>query len=98
MDRGLAEILEDLLRLVEAHDQNLDWAATWDTTEEMIAELRDHLSRVRLGDFSQLGRLTYLFLPTGALQEVSISSGWAEEYLALAARFDRVSGRGPDSG
>jgi hypothetical protein len=98
MDSALADVLEDLLRIIEAHDQNLDWTATWNTTEEMIAELRDHLSRLRLGDLSRLDRLRLLFLPTGALQEVSLSSGWAGAYLKLAARFDQGYGRGPDHG
>ena len=38
-----------------------------------------------------------LFAPTGPVQEVSISSGWGEEFLTLASRFDtelsRISAR-----
>ena len=33
-------------------------------------------------------RLQLLFAPTGALQETSLSSGWGEEFVALATRFD----------
>ena len=29
-----------------------------------------------------------LFLPTGPIQEVSLSSGWGDEFVALADRFD----------
>jgi hypothetical protein len=32
-----------------------------------------------------------LFTPTGDLQEVSISNGWAEEYLSLAEVIDRAT-------
>ena len=30
-----------------------------------------------------------LFLPTGPIQEVSLSSGWGDAFVALADRFDR---------
>lgn len=90
MGSALADVIEDVLWLLEAHDQDVTWTATWDTAEEMIADLRDHLSKVRLGDFSRLDQLKFLFLPTGPLQEVSVSSGWAEEYLTLAARCGRA--------
>jgi hypothetical protein len=32
--------------------------------------------------------LEILFAPTGPIREVSVRSGWSEEFLALAARFD----------
>jgi hypothetical protein len=28
------------------------------------------------------------FIPTGPIQEVSVSSGWGKEFLALATEFD----------
>jgi len=30
-----------------------------------------------------------LFAPTGPIQEVSLSSGWGQEFLELAERFDK---------
>jgi len=30
-----------------------------------------------------------LFAPTGPIQEVSLSSGWAQEFLDLAEQFDK---------
>jgi hypothetical protein len=32
--------------------------------------------------------LSWVFAPTGPLQEVSLRSGWGAEFLAFAARFD----------
>lgn len=32
--------------------------------------------------------MSFFFIPTGPLQEVSISSGWGDEFCALADRFD----------
>lgn len=31
-----------------------------------------------------------LFAPTGPLQEVSLSSGWAELFLKVSEKYDRV--------
>lgn len=31
-----------------------------------------------------------LFAPTGSLQEVSLSSGWAETFLKVAERYEEV--------
>ena len=37
-----------------------------------------------------------LFLPTGPLQELSLDSGWGEEFVALVDRFDAaVAGERP---
>ena len=34
--------------------------------------------------------LKTLFAPTGALQETSMSNGWSNEYITLAAEFDEL--------
>jgi hypothetical protein len=34
-----------------------------------------------------------LFAPTGPIQEVSLSSGWAWVFLALSQRFDTIEQR-----
>ena len=41
------------------------------------------------------GWMAVLFLPTGPIQEVSLSSGWGDEFVALADRFDRAVLRAP---
>ena len=35
-------------------------------------------------------RLSTLFAPTGPLQEVSLSSGWSQQFLAVSNRFDQA--------
>ncbi|MFD1930029.1 MULTISPECIES: hypothetical protein [Nonomuraea] len=89
----LAQVLDDVLGIVTASEQDTIWAGKWDTGDEMIRELRDHAARLRRGDGSTLGGLEFLFLPTGPLQEVSISSGWGDQFLDLAERFDRARAR-----
>jgi hypothetical protein len=35
--------------------------------------------------------MSMLFAPTGPIQEVSLSSGWGDKFIAVADRFDRAS-------
>ncbi|GGS25872.1 hypothetical protein [Actinokineospora fastidiosa] len=84
---GVAGVLEDLLAVVSGSEQDTGWSG-WGGGDEMVAELRGHLARLRVGDASGLPALRRLFAPTGALQEVALSSGWGGRYLELARRFD----------
>ncbi|MFH8370655.1 hypothetical protein [Streptomyces sp. NPDC018031] len=88
--KALAQVLDDLVGIVTASEQDTTWTGRWDTGDEMVGELRDHAERLRRGDTSGLGELEFLFLPTGPLQEVSVSSGWGDRFLVLAGRFDRA--------
>lgn len=45
------------------------------------------------GDYNRLNSLRNIFAPTGPLQELSLSSGWGEEYLRLAAQLDALDWR-----
>jgi hypothetical protein len=36
--------------------------------------------------------LSILFAPTGSIQEVSLSSGWGDEFIYLSMDFDRAEG------
>jgi hypothetical protein len=93
---ALARVLDDVLDIVTASEQDTSWVGRWTTADEMIRELRGHADRIRRGDRSALGELEFLFLPTGPLQEVSLSSGWGDLFLDVAERFDRARRDGVD--
>ena len=63
-----------------------------ESLEALLAELDQHAARLAVGDLSAKGALQRLFAPTGPLQEISISSGWGEEFLELARALDRAMG------
>ena len=46
------------------------------------------MAQINTGSLSDRADLTVLFAPTGPIQEVSLRSGWAEEFLMLAEEFD----------
>jgi hypothetical protein len=82
-------VLREVLAISTGGDQDVDWSS-WSSTEQMNAELTAHMALLEHGDRSGLADLYVLFLPTGALGEVAISSGWVEQYVRLAERFDRA--------
>lgn len=90
---AISEVVAEVVALVETRPQDLGWTQ-WDDQPTMVADLHDHIRRLRTDDASRVDELRVVFAPTGSLQEASISSGWAETYLVLAARFDAAVDRG----
>ena len=37
-----------------------------------------------------LKRIDFLLLPTGSLQEISLSNPWSDEFLVIADKFDKI--------
>jgi hypothetical protein len=85
MNPRLAEIIDELLEIVRAHPQDLNWQSSYDDQQEL---LRDHAVRARGGDGSRLPELKFSLLPTGPLNEIAFSSGWGDSYVRLAGEFD----------
>lgn len=59
-----------------------------DSAQDLLIEVRGHVAWLREGVYEWLADLNVLFLPTGDLGEVAFSSGWSQQYLELAARFE----------
>ena len=81
----------NVLRKTKVIIKNTATDVVWsrfENEEEVIAALDDHLEKLLSHDFDEIMDLIMLFAPTGSLQEISISSGWGTEYLALASEFD----------
>lgn len=77
----LLAVLRETRRLLSRPDNRMGWS-WWSDVGEALREFDD---AVRAGAW---GRLRGLYAPAGPLQDVSISSGWAEEFLDVSARFD----------
>jgi hypothetical protein len=60
----------------------------FDTKEDLINELDDHILKFIKEDFSKVEDLIVLFAPTSDLQEISLDSGWGKQYLIISERFD----------
>ena len=64
---------------------NVDVAwSRYDCADEVIKDLELLEKGVLNRDEDAISQLLYLLAPTGALQEISIGSGWGEEFLIIA--------------
>ena len=60
----------------------------FNSQEDVIEELDNHIFKLRKEDFSNIEELIILFAPTSDLQEIAIDSGWGQLFLDTAERFD----------
>lgn len=82
----LITVFEEAKALIAHPDNDFSWSS-WIDQEHALAELDAIIAALRSGGRPSL-LLGILFAPTGPMQEVSLSSGWGQEFLALAERFD----------
>ena len=80
-------VLEEIAQRLREPDTDVAYSR-YNSREEAVADINSHLGRLRVGDHSGIGDLESLFGPTGSLQEISLTNGWGERFLDLAARFD----------
>ncbi|HZN69812.1 MAG TPA: hypothetical protein VFB66_31350 [Tepidisphaeraceae bacterium] len=88
----LANTLREAAAWLARPDNNFDWSA-WEDADEALAEVSAHIATLDAGKLPPKLDLTVLFAATAPIQEVSLSSGWGDEFLDLAARFDRAARR-----
>ncbi len=90
--RQLLGVLEAAKRLLARPGNDFAWSG-WANAEEARRDLDTLILRLSDGDWQPQSDVSILFAPTGPIQEVSINSGWGDEFLALAKRFDSVKHR-----
>lgn len=88
----LAEILWATRELLARPGNDFGWYS-WSTAGEALSELDQLIETLATGSLPKRSKLEVLFLPTGPVQEVSLTSGWGEEFLALARQFDAAAAR-----
>ena len=84
--RELVTVFEEARTLVVRPENDFSYSG-WDNASEALNEIEPILAKLRRGELPQYG-LSILFAPTGPLQELSLSSGWGDEFCQLADRFD----------
>ena len=85
--RALIEVLTQTRALLGRPDNDFTWSS-WQDAEEALQEIDALLAIIEAGGLPPRAALGVLFAPTGPIQEVSLSSGWGDEFLQLADRFD----------
>jgi hypothetical protein len=83
----LLEILMKVREFLARSDADFSWSS-WSDGDEALEEIDGLIRRVEYGLFPEMA---VLFAPTGPIQELSLGSGWGDEFVKLAARFDEVT-------
>ena len=87
--KQLTAVLREAIDWLARPDNEFVWSH-WDNADEAVAELRMHIEAIEGGALPPKHDLEILFAPTGSIQEVSVSSGWGDAFIALASRFDEA--------
>jgi hypothetical protein len=88
----LVAVLRQARALLARPGNDFAWSS-WHDAQSALAALDKHIAAIEAGQLPPKGDVTLLFAPTGPIQEVSLSSGWAEEFLAMASRLDTAVAR-----
>jgi hypothetical protein len=83
----MIEVLRAARELLARPDNDFAWSP-WRDADEALRELDERIAAIEAGALPARAELAALFAATGAIQEVSLSSGWGKEFLGLARRFD----------
>jgi len=82
-------VLREARRLLACPDNDFTWSP-WSDGTSALSELDGIIARIEVVDMPSRSHVEMLFLPTGPIQEVSVSSGWGQPFVDLASRFDRA--------
>lgn len=85
----LVKVLCETRQFLARPENNFDWS-TWEDASAALREMDEIIARIESGSLPPKSAIEILFAPTGPIQEASVSSGWGEEFIELANRFDRV--------
>lgn len=86
---ALVHVLESVIELLQIPDNDFCWSF-WEDSDQASSEVSKLLNMVKEYSLPERVQLSVLFAPTGPLQEVSLSSGWAEPFLKVAEKYDQV--------
>lgn len=73
--------------MVNRPDNDFSWSS-WIDADQATAEIDGLLRSLRAGERPFGGGTWIIFVVTGPMQELSLSSGWGDEFCALGARYD----------
>jgi hypothetical protein len=85
--KKLVLVLEEAEQLLALEDNDYSWSS-WEDHKQALSEIDGLLSSLRSGVLPGDLNLSIIFAPTGPMQEVSLSSGWGDDFLLLAERFE----------
>jgi len=96
--RELLDVLRETRAILARSDNDFLWSS-WEDADAALTEVEGLIERIEAGRLPYRITISVLFTVSGPIQEIALSSGWGDEFLALAERCDAavaaVYGRGP---
>ena len=81
----LITVLREARAFLALESNDFSWSS-WRDQDEAISEIDSIITALENGSIPEI---KVLFAPIGPIQEVSLSSGWGNEFIELAERFDK---------
>jgi hypothetical protein len=85
--QAMVEVLRESRMLLARPENDFSWSS-WDDAGAALEEVDEMIAALEGGEPPGDFASSVVFAPTGPLQEVGLSSGWGDEFLALADRWD----------
>jgi hypothetical protein len=84
---ALIAVLQEVRALLARPSNDYAWSS-WSGPDDALREIDALVASIVCGAYPPRLDMVVLFAPTGPIQEVSVSSGWGQEFLEVASRFD----------
>lgn len=88
--RELVDVPHQARALLALPGNDFAWSS-WGNSAVALAEIDHQIAAIESGRLPPRLDLAVIFAPSEPMPEVSLSSGWALEFLAVAARFDAAA-------
>jgi hypothetical protein len=87
----ITSLIKEIIEIIQLPSTNTDFSE-WDTPLDAVNHFNRILKELESdgGKTTAIAKLKIIFAPTGSLQDLAISSGWGNEYLDLAEKFDHL--------
>ena len=85
---NLAKALDQTVLFLKDSEDSL-WSSL--SVQEIIEQLETELNKIKKSQQIDLKRLSYLFAPTGCIQDISIDNGWGNEFIELSNVIDQFT-------
>lgn len=82
-------IILEIKQIVDSSNTDTGFSK-YSTPKELIDDLDKYIEKLERKDETIFSKINFLIAPTGDLQEVSLSSGWGEEFLRLSMEIDKI--------
>ena len=88
--REMVNVLHESRSLIARPENDFSWSS-WRDVEGALAEIDEMIEALERGEPLADWARTVVFAPTGPMQELSLSSGWGDEFVVLADRWDAAA-------